>query len=75
MTAIAIAESPEEMANAIELVQTLAKPVSNIGSIGELDLEIFGESDELVITFSDAEKKSYCAADSDTFFGNHSFTC
>ena len=49
---------PEEMANAIELVQTLAKPVSNIGSIGELDLEIFGESDELVITFSDAEKKA-----------------
>jgi len=42
----------------IDLLKTLAKPVSSIGGVGKLDLDFVGENDEIVIRLSDAERRA-----------------
>ena len=42
----------------IDLLKTLAKPVSSVGGVGKLDLDFVGENDEIVIRLSDAERRA-----------------
>ena len=42
----------------INFLKTLAKPVSSVGSVGKLDLDIFGENDEIIVRLSDAERRA-----------------
>ena len=39
-------------------MKTLAKPVSSVGSVGKLDLDIVGENDEIIVRLSDAERRA-----------------
>ena len=50
--------NPTEIATGIELLKALAKPVSSVGSIGKLDLDIVGEDDEIIVRLSDAERRA-----------------
>ena len=50
--------NPTEIATGIELLKVLAKPVSSVGSIGKLDLDIVGEDDEIIVRLSDAERRA-----------------
>ncbi|WP_372840595.1 protein translocase subunit SecD [Phaeovulum sp.] len=47
---------PTAMARALELAATLATPVVSLSGIGQNDLAISAEGDQIVITLSDAEK-------------------
>ena len=38
-----------EIETGIDLLKTLAKPVSGVGGVGKLDLDFVGENDEIVI--------------------------
>ena len=50
--------NPTEIGTAINLLKALAKPVSNVGSIGKLDLDVVSEDDEIVVRLSDAERRA-----------------
>ena len=47
-----------EIETGINLLKTLAKPVSSVGGVGKLDLDFVGENDEIVIRLSDAERRA-----------------
>jgi preprotein translocase subunit SecD len=47
-----------EIETGIDLLKTLAKPVSGVGGVGKLDLDFVGENDEIVIRLSDAERRA-----------------
>ena len=49
---------PEAINDAVKLVETLAKPVSSIGSVGKLDLEVIGENSDLIVKLSEAERRA-----------------
>ena len=49
---------PEAINDAVKLVETLAKPVSSIGSVGKLDLEVIGENSDLIVRLSEAERRA-----------------
>ena len=49
---------PEAINDAVKLVETLAKPVSSIGSVGKLDLEVLGENSDLIVRLSEAERRA-----------------
>ena len=42
----------------ITFLKTLAKPVSSVGSVGKLDLDIVGENDEIIVRLSVAERRA-----------------
>ena len=42
----------------INFLKTLAKPVSSVGSVGKLDLDIVGKNDEIIVRLSDAERRA-----------------
>ena len=42
----------------INFLKTLAKPVSSVGSVGKLDLDIVGENDEIIVRLSVAERRA-----------------
>jgi preprotein translocase subunit SecD len=42
----------------INFLKTLAKPVSSVGSVGKLDLDIAGENDEIIVRLSVAERRA-----------------
>ena len=50
--------NPNEIDTGINLLKTLAKPVSSVGSIGKLDLDFIGEDDEIIVRLSDAERRA-----------------
>ena len=50
--------NPNEIDTGINLLKTLAKPVSSVGSIGKLDLDFVGEDDEIIVRLSDAERRA-----------------
>ncbi len=50
--------NPTEIGAGINLLKILAKPVSSVGSIGKLDLDIVGEDDEIIVRLSDAERRA-----------------
>ena len=50
--------NPTEIGAGINLLKILAKPVSSVGSIGKLDLDIVGEDDEIIVRLSDAEGRA-----------------
>ena len=50
--------NPTEIDTGINLLKTLAKPVSSVGSIGKLDLDFLGEGDEIIVRLSDAERRA-----------------
>ena len=50
--------NPTEIGTGINLLKALAKPVSSVGSIGKLDLDIVGEDDEIIVRLSDAERRA-----------------
>ncbi len=50
--------NPNEIGTGINLLQALAKPVSSVGSIGKLDLDIASEDDEIIVRLSDAERRA-----------------
>ena len=50
--------NPNEIDTGINLLKTLAKPVSSVGSIGKLDLDFVGEDDEIIVRLSDAERSA-----------------
>ena len=50
--------NPTEIGAGINLLKALAKPVSSVGSIGKLDLDIVGEDDEIIVRLSDAERRA-----------------
>ena len=50
--------NPNEIDTGINLLKTLAKPVSSVGSIGKLDLDFVGENDEIIVRLSDAERRA-----------------
>ena len=47
-----------EIEAGINLLKTLAKPVSGVGSVGKVDLDFVGENDEIVVRLSDAERRA-----------------
>jgi preprotein translocase subunit SecD len=47
-----------EIETGIKLLKTLAKPVSSVGGVGKLDLDIVRENEEIVIRLSDAERRA-----------------
>ena len=47
-----------EIQTGIDLLKTLAKPVSGVGGVGKLDLDFVGENDEIIIRLSDAERRA-----------------
>ena len=47
-----------EIGTGINLLKALAKPVSSVGSIGKLDLDIVGEDNEIIVRLSDAERRA-----------------
>ena len=50
--------NPTEIGTGINLLKALAKPVSSVGSIGKLDLDIVGEDNEIIVRLSDAERRA-----------------
>ena len=50
--------NPTEIESGINLLKALAKPVSSVGSVGNLDLDIVGENDEIIVRLSDAERRA-----------------
>ena len=42
----------------VNFLKTLAKPVSSVGSVGKLDLDIVGENDEIIVRLSVAERRA-----------------
>ena len=50
--------SPSEIDTGINLLKSLAKPVSSIGNVGKLDLDIISENDEIIVRLSDAERRA-----------------
>ena len=50
--------NPTEIVTGINLLKALAKPVSSVGSIGKLDLDIVSEDDEIIVRLSDAERRA-----------------
>ena len=50
--------NPNGIDTGINLLKTLAKPVSSVGSIGKLDLDFVGEDDEIIVRLSDAERRA-----------------
>ena len=51
--------NPSGIDAGIDFLKTLAKPVSSVGSVGKLDLDIVGENDEIIVRLSDSEPVSY----------------
>ena len=49
-------EQPEAMAKAIEIAKGLSSPVVTLTGVGQRDLAVRGEGNQLVITLSDAER-------------------
>jgi preprotein translocase subunit SecD len=49
---------PTEIGAGINLLKALAKPVSSVGNIGKLDLDIVSEGDEIIVRLSDAERRA-----------------
>ena len=50
--------NPTEIGTGIKLLEALAKPVSSIGNIGKVDLDIFSEDNEIIVRLSDAERRA-----------------
>ncbi len=50
--------NPTEIGTGINLLKALAKPVSSVGNIGKLDLDIVSEGDEIIVRLSDAERRA-----------------
>ena len=50
--------NPTEIVTGINLLKALAKPVSSVGSIGKLDLDIVSKDDEIIVRLSDAERRA-----------------
>ena len=50
--------NPTEIGTGINLLKALAKPVSSVGGIGKLDLDIVSEDDEIIVRLSDAERRA-----------------
>jgi len=50
--------NPTEISTGINLLKTLAKPVSSVGNIGKLDLDFVGKDDEIIVRLSDAERRA-----------------
>ena len=50
--------NPTEIGTGINLLKTLAKPVSSVGNIGKLDLDFVGKDDEIIVRLSDAERRA-----------------
>ena len=50
--------NPNEIGTGIKLLKALAKPVSSVGSMGKLDLDIVSEGDEIIVRLSDAERRA-----------------
>ena len=50
--------NPTEIGTGINLLKALAKPVSSVGSIGKLDLDVVSEDDEIIVRLSDAERRA-----------------
>ncbi len=47
---------PDQIAKAVEIVSTLARPVVSLTGVGTTDIEVRGENGELVVTLSEAER-------------------
>jgi preprotein translocase subunit SecD len=50
--------NPSGIDAGINFLKTLAKPVSSVGSVGKLDLDIVGINDEIIVRLSDAERRA-----------------
>ena len=50
--------NPTEIVTGINLLKALAKPVSSVGSMGKLDLDVVSEGDEIIVRLSDAERRA-----------------
>ena len=50
--------NPSGIDAGINFLKTLAKPVSSVGSVGKLDLDIVGVNDEIIVRLSDAERRA-----------------
>ena len=50
--------NPTEIGTGINLLKSLAKPVSSVGGIGKLDLDVAIEDDEIIVRLSDAERRA-----------------
>ena len=50
--------NPTEIGTGIDLLKALAKPVSSVGSIGKLDLDIVSVEDEIIVRLSNAERRA-----------------
>jgi preprotein translocase subunit SecD len=50
--------NPSEIGAGINLLKSLAKPVSSVGSVGKSDLDIISENDEIIVRLSDAERRA-----------------
>ena len=50
--------NPTEIDTGINLLKALAKPVSSVGGIGKLDLDVVSEDDEIIVRLSDAERRA-----------------
>ena len=50
--------NPTEIGTGISLLKALAKPVSSVGGIGKLDLDVVSEDDEIIVRLSDAERRA-----------------
>ena len=50
--------NPVEIGTGIDLLKALAKPVSSVGGIGKLDLDVVSEDDEIIVRLSDAERRA-----------------
>ena len=50
--------NPTEIGTGINLLKSLAKPVSSVGGIGKLDLDVVSEDDEIIVRMSDAERRA-----------------
>ena len=50
--------NPSGIDAGIDFLKTLAKPVSSVGSVGKLDLDIVGENDEIIVRLSVAERRA-----------------
>ena len=50
--------NPSGIDAGINFLKALAKPVSSVGNVGKLDLDIVGENDEIIVRLSDAERRA-----------------
>ena len=50
--------NPTQIGTGINLLKALAKPVSSVGGIGKLDLDVVSEDDEIIVRLSDAERRA-----------------